>query len=151
MPRMELEQHAPDVLAAFLRANKMIGAGPLDPICAVLAELRASQLNGCLYCVDMHSHDARALGVGDDRIFQLTAWRESLLYSPAERAALAYTEAATRLAGGIGVPDEVWDELTAVFTEAEIGYLVGVVALINAFNRICVPLRKLPAPRRQAA
>lgn len=146
MSRLPRASLAIEPYHAFVQANKAIEDGPLDRTVYELSKIRASQINGCLFCIDMHVHETRDLGETDDRIFQLPAWRESELYTEAERAALAYTEAATRL-GQDGVPDAVWAEVTEHFSDEEAAHLVMAVALINAFNRIAVPLRVKP-PRR---
>ncbi|TNY36889.1 carboxymuconolactone decarboxylase family protein [Thermomonospora catenispora] len=146
MPRLDLMAAAAGPYKAFLQANAAIAEGPLDHRLWKLVELRVSQLNGCVFCIDMHSHDALEHGEEIDRLLQVAAWRESELFTEAERAALGYAEAATRL-GGHGVPDEVWDAVTEHFSPEEAGHLVAAVALINAFNRIAVPLQKKP-PRR---
>ncbi|WP_119727478.1 carboxymuconolactone decarboxylase family protein [Thermomonospora amylolytica] len=146
MPRLDLMATAAEPYKAFIQANTAITEGPLDRTVFELVKLRASQLNGCVFCIDMHSHDALDHGESIDRLLQLAAWRESELYTEAERAALAYTEAATRL-GEHGVPDEVWNAVTEHFSPEEAGHLVAAVALINAFNRLAVPLQTKP-PRR---
>jgi alkylhydroperoxidase family enzyme len=99
-----------------------------------------------VYCIDLHSHEALELGETLDRVVQLVAWRESQLYTSAERAALEYTEAATTLTAH-GVTDEVWDGVRAVMNDEELGALVVQVALINAYNRFGVPLQ-MPARQR---
>ena len=131
---------------AFTAADQALRKGPLEPIIRELVNIRASQLNGCVFCIDMHIHEALELGETQDRIFQLPAWRESQLFTEAERAALAYTEAATRLSAE-GVADQVWDEAAARFKPEELGTLVGLVAFINTWNRVGVPLRMRPPIR----
>jgi AhpD family alkylhydroperoxidase len=134
------------VYKAFTAADQALRKGPLEPIIRELVNIRASQLNGCVFCIDMHIHEALELGETQDRIFQLPVWRESQLFTEAERAALAYTEAATRLSAE-GVADQVWDEAAARFKPEELGTLVGLVALINTWNRVGVPLRMRPPIR----
>ncbi len=131
---------------AFTAADQALRKGPLEPIIRELVNIRASQLNGCVFCIDMHIHEALELGETQDRIFQLPVWRESQLFTEAERAALAYTEAATRLSAE-GVADQVWDEAAARFKPEELGTLVGLVAFINTWNRVGVPLRMRPPIR----
>ena len=130
----------------FTAADQALRKGPLEPIIRELVNIRASQLNGCVFCIDMHIHEALELGETQDRIFQLPVWRESQLFTEAERAALAYTEAATRLSAE-GVADQVWDEAAARFKPEELGTLVGLVAFINTWNRVGVPLRMRPPIR----
>jgi AhpD family alkylhydroperoxidase len=144
--RLTLMESAPEVYQAFVAADHALRKGPLEPIIRELVNIRASQLNGCVFCVDMHIHEALELGETQDRIFQLPVWRESELFTGAERAALGYTEAATRLSAE-GVADQVWDEAAAHFKPEELGTLVGQVALINTWNRVGVPLRMRPPIR----
>jgi AhpD family alkylhydroperoxidase len=102
-----------------------------------IVELRASQINGCSVCVDMHAHELKAAGVPDERIFGVAAWREAPYYTDAERAALALTEAATRLADQPDpVPDDVWQEAARHYDEPQLAALVIAIASINAWNRI---------------
>lgn len=145
MSRMRFTEAAPEMYKALVQVEGTIRRGPLDPGVRELIKIRGSQLNSCLFCIDMHVHEALEMGETQDRIFQLTAWRESELYSDAERAALAYTEAATD--DPAGVSDDVWDAVTAAFKPDEAAHLVGQVAMINAWNRIMAPTRGLP-PRR---
>lgn len=109
-----------------------------------LIELRASQINGCSVCVDMHSRELKALGEPDERILTIAAWRESPYFSDAERAALALTEAATRLADRPdAVPDQVWEEVARHYHEPELAALVITIAAINAWNRINAMTRQI--------
>ncbi|MBZ4395074.1 carboxymuconolactone decarboxylase family protein [Myxococcus sp. MISCRS1] len=142
-PRLDIARLAPAPYRAFLAVDAALREGPLAPSIRELVKIRASQHNGCVLCVDMHVREARHLGESDERLHQVVVWRESLLFTDAERAALAYTEAATRL-GPEGVPDAVWDAARAAFDEASLAALVAQVALINALNRIAVPLRTPP-------
>ena len=109
-----------------------------------LVLMRASQLNGCAYCLDMHSKDARAAGETEQRLYVLQAWREAPFYSDRERAALAWCEAVTRLDPVHGVPDEVYEQARAQFSEKELGDLNMAVILINAWNRIAIPFQSMP-------
>jgi len=108
-----------------------------------LVKLRASQINGCAYCIDMHTKDARAAGETEQRLYLLDAWRESPFYSPRERAALAWTESVTRVSE-THVPDEVYDEARQRFSEKELVDLNWVVVAINAWNRLAIPFRTPP-------
>ncbi len=119
-----------------------------------LVLLRVSQINGCAYCIDMHSKDARAGGETEQRLYLVAGWREASLYSERERAALAWAEAVTKL-GEHGVSDEVYEQAHAVFSEQELVNLTLVVGLINTWNRLNVSFRT-PAgsykpPAKQAA
>lgn len=143
MSRMKLAKVAPELYQAWFAAEGAIRRGPLDPVVRELVKIRASQINGCVYCIDMHTTDARLAGETEKRIFQLDAWRESALYTAAERAALAYAEAVTKL-GDHGVSDEVWAGVEQHFDEGAAAGLVAVTAMINLWNRIGVPLRMQP-------
>lgn len=145
MSRINVAEVAPELYRAFMHAETTIRKGPLDPKVRELVKIRASQMNGCLFCIDMHIHETLGLGETQDRVFQLSAWRESKLYSEAERAALAYAEAATELPGGVS--DEVWNALTEAFKPEEVAQLVGQVAMINAWNRIAAPTHTEPPNR----
>jgi AhpD family alkylhydroperoxidase len=108
-----------------------------------LLRLRASQINGCAYCIDMHWKDARALGETEQRLYGLDAWRESPYYTDRERAALAWTESVT-LVSSTHAPDEIYAELRQHFSELEIVDLTYLISAINAWNRIAIALRAVP-------
>jgi AhpD family alkylhydroperoxidase len=145
MQRLNVAELAPEVYGAFLQVERAIGKGPLDAAIRELVKIRASQLNGCLFCLDMHVHKARELGESEDRIYQLSAWRESELYTEAERAALAYAEAATKRPDDVS--DDVWDAVTARFKPEEAAYLVAQVAQVNMWNRVAAPTHTSPPKR----
>ncbi|WP_433352639.1 carboxymuconolactone decarboxylase family protein [Microtetraspora malaysiensis] len=145
MSRLNIHELAPEVYKAFVQADKELRKGPLDDAVRELVKIRASQINGCLYCIDQHIHEALHHGETQDRIFQLPGWRESELYTDAERAALDYTEAATRQPDGVS--DEVWDAVTAAFKPEEAAYLVAQVAHINLWNRIGATMHMRPPKR----
>jgi len=126
-----------------IAALQRFGAVDLDPTIAHLVEMRASQINGCAFCLDMHWKDARAAGEDEARLYLLDAWHEGLDYDERERAALALTEAVTRLEPG-GVPDAVWDEAAARFDQGELAALVVKIAAINAWNRLQITTRAEP-------
>ena len=117
-----------------------------------LIKLRASQINGCAYCLDMHWKDLKSIGESDQRLYELDAWEEAPFYSERERAALAWTEAVTRVAD-THVPDEVYEAVRRVFSEKEIADLTLAVAAINAWNRLAIAGRATPgtyqAPKRE--
>lgn len=144
--RLSLPETAPEIYQALNAADRAVRDGPLGATVRELVKIRASQLNGCAYCVDLHAREAVRLGETQDRLFQLPVWRESPLFTAAERAALGYTDAATLL-GPDGVSEQVWQETAARFPPDQLGALVGQVALINAFNRIGVPLQMQPRVR----
>ena len=127
----------PEALQAMMAVAKAAGKGGLPPQTAVLVHLRASQINGCGLCVDMHSRELKKAGVPDERIYGVGAWRESPYFTDAERAALALAEAATRLADRPeSVSDEIWDEAARHFDERAMASLLLEIALINAWNRL---------------
>ncbi|WP_114239423.1 carboxymuconolactone decarboxylase family protein [Dyella sp. C9] len=128
------------------------GSGLEQPL-VELVLMRVSQLNGCAYCLDMHSKDARAAGETEQRLYVLQAWREAPFYSERERAALAWAEAVTQL-GPHGVPDEVYERALASFSEEELVKLNMVVVLINGWNRFAIPFQAEPGhyqPAKQHA
>lgn len=129
-------QAAPDAFKALLSLSAYVANSGLDHPLQELVKMRASQINGCAQCLDMHSKDARAAGETEQRLYLLGAWREAAhLYSDRERAALALTEAATKL-GEHHVPDDVYEAARAVFSEAELVKLSLAISLINAWNRM---------------
>ncbi|MFD3456554.1 carboxymuconolactone decarboxylase family protein [Streptomyces sp. NPDC058691] len=144
-PRIALPKAAPDFYKAMIALDAAARAG-LDPVVAELVKARASQVNGCAYCVDQHTADARKLGVTEQKLNGLTVWRETPFFTARERAALALAEAVTRL-GEHGVPDDVYDEAARVFDEDELPRLIAMCVTINAWNRIGITTRMSPAPR----
>ena len=121
-------------------ATKQLDAVDFDHRLRELIRIRASQLNGCAYCIDMHTKDARAAGETEQRIYALPAWRETPFFTSRERAALAFTESVTLLAG-THVPDADYAAVAAEFGPAEVGALVALIVAINAWNRIGVATR----------
>ena len=107
-----------------------------------LVKIRASQINGCAFCIDMHTKDARARGETEQRIYALNAWRETPFFTDRERAALAWTEAVTRIGGGVS--DELYAEARGHFSEKELVDLAWAVAAINAWNRVAISFRSVP-------
>jgi AhpD family alkylhydroperoxidase len=150
-PRIDLFKSAPDAIKAMMGLEAYVRASGLPTSLMELVKMRASQLNGCAFCLDMHARDARKHGETEQRLYLLSAWRESPLYSASERAALAWTEALTRLPEA-GVPDAVYDELTRHFSEAEIVRLSMLIVAINGWNRLNVGVRAVhPVEERSAA
>ncbi|MBM2614377.1 carboxymuconolactone decarboxylase family protein [Actinoplanes sp. LDG1-06] len=145
-PRLDLPKAAPKAARALYAADQAVRESPLDPTVRELVKLRTSQINHCVHCIDLHSHEALELGETLDRLIQLAAWRESTLFTPAERAALEYTESATTLTEH-GVSDEIWAGVRETLSDEELGALVVQVALMNAYNRFGVPLQ-MPAQNR---
>jgi AhpD family alkylhydroperoxidase len=115
----------------------------------LLTQLRASQINGCAYCLDMHWKDLRSIGEGEQRLYSLDAWRECPYYTDRERAALAWTEAVTLVADG-HVPDAVYDQVRPHFSEKELSDLTLAVAAINAWNRLSIAARIVPGAYKPA-
>ncbi|MFJ7194194.1 MULTISPECIES: carboxymuconolactone decarboxylase family protein [unclassified Streptomyces] len=134
---------APDVYKAMVRLDAASRKG-LDPVLGELVKIRASQLNHCAFCLDMHTKDALAAGESVERIIQLSAWEESQhFYTPKEIAAIELTEAVTVLTEGF-VPDEVWEKAAKHFDETELAHLVAAITTINAWNRFAVTTRMVP-------
>jgi AhpD family alkylhydroperoxidase len=138
--RIQLDEHAAKALAAMLRLEAAID---LDPAVRNLITVRASQVNGCAVCIDMHWKDARAAGESEERLYSLGAWRESPLFSDRERAALALCEAMTLITDG-HVTDDVWDQARAEFGDEELAQLVFAITAINAWNRLMITVRVEP-------
>ncbi|PWK92787.1 carboxymuconolactone decarboxylase family protein [Fulvimonas soli] len=140
MSRFDFQQHFA-ALQPLFALGKSIRAGSLEPALRELVDMRVSQINGCAFCLDMHSKDARAAGETEQRLYLLPAWRETALYSPRERAALAWAEALTRLGGHDAVPDALHEEVRAQFSEEELVQLTLLVTLINGWNRLNIAAR----------
>ena len=135
------------VIPGAMDALQQLGAATLasgvPATTLYLVEMRASQINGCSVCLDMHSREMKGAGESDERVFMVSAWREAPYYTDAERAALALTEAATRLADSAGIPDEVWDEAARHYDKQQLAGLVLMIAGINAWNRINASTRQI--------
>ena len=133
----------PGALQSLLDLAKSVKEQGLPPRTADLVHLRAAQINGCSYCVDMHARDAKKAGETDERIFAVAAWRDAPYFTEAERAALALTEAATRLSDiSEPVPDEVFEEAARHYDEQSLSALIIEIALINFWNRLTVTIRQ---------
>ena len=144
-PRLAIAEVAPDAYRAMLGLEACLQAGPLPAALRELVRLRASQLNGCAYCTELHSRGARELGLAGEKLFGVAVWRAAPYFSEAERAALALTDAVTRL-GEQGVPDAVWRQAALHFDEPELAALLMTIVTINAWNRIAVATGLAPAP-----
>jgi AhpD family alkylhydroperoxidase len=138
--RFQYSQAAPGVYDAMDALDSYVAGCGLDKALIYLVQLRASQLNGCAYCIDMHWKDLRALGEREQRLYGLGAWRESSYYTDKERAALAWAEAVTLVAEG-HAPDVVYDEVRRHFGKKELADLTLAVAAINAWNRLSIAAR----------
>ncbi len=140
MARIQYPKAAPEVFRAMLDLEQQVEKGGLEASLLDLVKLRASQINGCAYCIDMHSKDARARGESEQRLYALDAWRETPFYSKRERAALAWTEAVTLVTNG-HVPDKVYEEVRQQFSDAEVARLTLAVVAINGWNRFGIAFR----------
>lgn len=142
--RLDFDAHAPRFSRAMSHldqaATRELDKTGIDHRLRELVRIRASQLNGCAYCIDMHSKDARAVGETEQRIYALPAWRETPFFTGRERAALAFTEAVTLLAG-THVPEQAYREMAAEFSQDEAAALVSLIVTINAWNAIGVSTR----------
>lgn len=138
--RLNYAQVAPKALHAILGLQKYINDCGLEHSLQELVKIRASQINHCGYCLDMHTKDARALGETEQRIYLLSNWREAPFYTPRERAALAWTEAVTLLSEG-PIDDALYAQMLEHFTEEELVNLTMAVITINGWNRLGVPFQ----------
>ena len=141
--RFNYAKVAPGIYEAMDSLENYLAACGLEKRLMFLVQLRASQLNGCAYCLDMHWKDLRAVGETEQRLYSLDAWRECPYYSARERAALAWTEAVTKVAEG-HVEDVVYEEARAHLSEKEIADLTFAIATINAWNRLAISSRTVP-------
>ena len=142
-PRIDYRRLSPAAFKAYLEFDRAAQSAGLEPSLLELVKLRASQINGCAYCVDMHSKDARAHGETEQRMYALPVWREAPFFSERERAAIAFTEALTCVAG-TGIADELFTATRAHFSEQEMVALTLAVVAINGWNRIAVAFRPVP-------
>ncbi len=149
-PRLDYRKFAPQALQGMLALENYLNGCGLEHKLMHLLKLRASQLNGCAYCIDMHSIDARAAGETEQRLYALNAWRETPFFDERERAALAWVESLT-LVSETHVPDTVYDETRRHFSEQEIVDLTYLTSTINAWNRLAIALRAVPGRYRAAA
>ena len=143
--RVFLPKAAPETYAAIRELDATVRRSGLEASLVELVKMRASQINGCAFCLDMHAKDARKHGETEQRLYVLNAWRETPYYSDRERAALAWTERLTRLHTD-GAPEEAYRELEAHFTPPEIANLTALIGVINIWNRVAVGLN-WPMPR----
>ena len=149
-PRLNAPQASPDALKAMLGLETYLAKSSIEHPLLVLVKMRASQINGCAYCLDMHSKDARAEGETEQRLYLLDAWRETDFYTPRERAALAWTEALTLIAD-THAPDDVFEEVRAQFSDREIADLTLAIAAINGWNRLSIAFRTKVGTYKAAA
>ena len=147
--RIEFHKVSPAATHAMLALQNYVNGCGLPHSLLELVKLRASQINGCAYCIDMHTKDARVAGESEQRLYLLSAWRESPFYSDRERAALQWTESVTLLSE-TNVPDEDYALARAHFSEEELVNLSMAIVAINGWNRLCVGFRRLPGAYQPA-
>ncbi len=148
--RIEYMKIAPGAMKPLYGLEKYLAECGLAPSLIDLIKLRASQINGCAYCIDMHTKNARARGESEQRLYDLVAWRETPFYTERERAALAWTEAVTLIADG-HVPDEVYEQAREQFTEQELVNLTLALVAINGWNRFTISFRTVPGTYQPAS
>ena len=148
-PRINFVSVAPGAYKAMQGLEEYVHQSGLEESLLHLIKLRASQINGCAYCIDMHWKDLKAIGENEQRLYGLDAWEESPYYTERERAALAWTEAVTNIRDG-HVPDEVYEEVRKHFSEKELADLTLAVAAINAWNRLAIAGRAVPGKYQPA-
>jgi AhpD family alkylhydroperoxidase len=153
-PRIDYRTIAPEALQALWAVERYVRASKIEGPLLELVKLRASMINGCAYCVDMHSKDARALGESEQRLYAISVWREAPFFTPRERAALAWTEAVTKV-GSDHVPDAVYRLAREHFDERQLVDLTMAIIAINAWNRLAIAFRAVagtyePAKQRSA-
>ncbi len=148
--RLDYKSVAPQAFSAMYGLERYVRECGLEHSLLELVKLRASQLNGCAYCIDMHTKDARALGETEQRLYTLSAWHETPFFSDRERAALAWTEAVTTV-GESHVPDDVYELARRQFSERELVDLTLAVVAINGWNRLAVSFRAIPGSYVPAA
>lgn len=148
--RLNYMQASPDGFKALRGLQEQVENSGLESSLLELVKMRASQINGCAFCLDMHSKDARAAGETEQRLYLLNAWREAPFYSDRERAALAWTEALTRIADG-EVSDTLYAEAQQQFSDKELADLSFAIIAINGWNRLAKPFRSEPGHYQPAA
>lgn len=148
-PRMNFYQAAPETIKALVAVETQIQSSGLEQSLIELVRTRASQINGCAYCINMHTQDARKHGETEERLYLLNAWREAPVYTDRERAALAWTEAVT-LISETHAPDDVYEGARRHFSEAEIVNLTTLIGAINAWNRLAISFRAVPQVKAKA-
>ena len=149
-PRMNFFQAAPETVNALMALENQVASSGLEQSLIELVKTRASQINGCAYCINMHTQDARKHGETEQRLYLLNAWREAPVYTDRERAALAWTDAVT-LISDTHAPDDAYAEVRAHFSEAETVNLTMLIATINAWNRLAISFRAMPPVKAKAA
>lgn len=147
--RINYAQVSPELFKSLMGLSMEVQKGSIEQSILDLVDIRASQINGCAFCLDMHSKEAKIHGERELRLYHLAAWRESTLFSPRERAALAWTEALTKLPEG-GVSDEIYEKVRGQLSEKEISDLTFQIMVINSWNRASVAFRAVPGSADKA-
>jgi|SRR5665213_1706003 len=147
--RLDYAHQSPQQLKKFTEFSMSLAGSPIGQTIHTLVEIRASQINGCAFCVDMHAKQAKLHGERELRLYHLPIWRESTLFSPRERAALAWTEVLTKLPEG-GVPDDVYESVRREFSEKEISDLTFCIVTINGWNRLSIAFKSVPGSADKA-
>jgi AhpD family alkylhydroperoxidase len=150
-PRLNFYGQAPELTKALVALNKAVDECGLEKSLLHLIKLRSSQINGCSFCVEMHSREARVDGETEQRLYLVSAWKESPLFTDRERAAFAWVEAVTKIADA-GVPDELYEKTLQQFSAEELTKLTVATGMINIWNRLCVSFHAIhPMPAANAA
>lgn len=149
-PRMNFYKAAPETVNALMALENQVKSSGLEQSLIELVKTRASQINGCAYCINMHTQDARKHGETEQRLYLLDAWREAPVYTERERAALAWTDAVT-LISETRAPDDLYAAVRVQFSEAETVNLTMLIATINAWNRLAISFRAVPPVQAKAA
>lgn len=142
-PRIDFYRASPEVVNAMRGLERAVNQSGLEASLRELVKLRASQMNGCAYCIDMHTKDARAAGESEQRLYALNAWRETPFYTDRERAALEWTQTITNIADG-HAPDDVFFRVRQYFNEGELVTLTLAIVAINGWNRLAIGFRAVP-------
>jgi AhpD family alkylhydroperoxidase len=141
--RLNYAQQSPELFKKLSELSMAVKGGVIEPKLHDLVQIRASQINGCAFCLDMHVKEAKIHGESELRLYHVALWRESNLFVPRERAALAWTEAVTKLPEG-GIPDELYERVRGQLSEKEVADLTFVVMTINAWNRAAIAFKSVP-------
>lgn len=147
--RLNYMQHSPELVKKFMDFSLALKSSVIEESIRNLVQIRASQINGCGFCLDMHVKEAKIAGETELRLYHVAIWRESTLFAPRERAALAWTEALTKLPEG-GVPDELYERVRGQLSEKEVSDLTFSIMAINAWNRISIGFKNVPGSADKA-
>lgn len=148
--RFDYTKVQPEAFQTLLKLEGYVKKSGLDHTLLELIKIRASQINGCAFCLDMHTKDARAMGETEQRLYMLNAWREAPFYTEAERAAIALTEAVTKISEA-GVPQELYEQVRKHFDEGQFTNIIMVINAINCWNRIAISTGMVPGEYQPAA